>query len=236
LLAEAGSCRAWSAGQHAEFLKAAALPTITAILSVLVNVAVFFFLLYFVLTDGEKLTLLEHYALDNSEEGCFCGAGVMAERLGRSRETIECHRRRFLAFGLLAKHVHGLGKADSWYPTLPPLCVPSSLRLSADQVSLLADRLDLHLARLNGGRKRHTTARKSRAQLRTTVRHSGVPPSVPDTDERSTNRRTTVPPELPTVGQAGDAGEAGEVGTATPGIRGKDGRHNEDDVEARYGL
>src|SRR2546425_3026790 len=105
------------------------------------------------LTDGEKLTWLEHYALDNSEEGCFCGAGVMAERLGRSRETIECHRRRFLAFGLLAKHVHGLGTADSWYPTLPPLCVPTSLRLSADQVSLLADRLDLHLARLNGGRK-----------------------------------------------------------------------------------
>ena len=46
-----------------DFLKAAALPTITAILGVLVNVAVFFFLLYFVLTDGEKLLAFAHAAL-----------------------------------------------------------------------------------------------------------------------------------------------------------------------------
>src|SRR5438128_11938935 len=29
------------------------------------------------LTDAEKLSWLEHYALDNGPEGAFCGAGVM---------------------------------------------------------------------------------------------------------------------------------------------------------------
>ena len=46
-----------------DFLKSAALPTITALLGVLVNIAVFFFLLYFVLTDGEKLLAFVRAAL-----------------------------------------------------------------------------------------------------------------------------------------------------------------------------
>jgi predicted PurR-regulated permease PerM len=47
----------------ADLLKAAALPTITALLSVLVNIAVFFFLLYFVLTDGERMAAFVRAAL-----------------------------------------------------------------------------------------------------------------------------------------------------------------------------
>src|SRR2546425_866042 len=81
------------------------------------------------LTDAEKLSWLEHYALDNGPEGCFCGAGPMADRLGRSRDMVEAHRRRFVDLGLLVKIGHGLGKADSWYPTLPPTCVPPGRRL-----------------------------------------------------------------------------------------------------------
>jgi len=189
------------------------------------------------LTDAEKLTWLEHYGLDGAD-GCYCGAGVMAERLGRSREMIEVHRRRFLHLGLLVKAGRGPGLTESWFPTLPPTCVPSSERLSPDQLGLLADRLDLHLVRLKGGRRRHTTVRRSRAQLRTIERHSGAPPSPPNPAELSVNRRTTVTPESLTVGKVGEAGDVGEVGRSQDGIpvERETRRGRDDDVEARYGI
>ena len=145
------------------------------------------------LTDAEKLSWLEHYGLDNGADGCYCGAGVMAERLGRSREMIEVHRRRFVDLGLFVKIARESGRADSWYPVLPPQCVPTSKRLSVDQVALLADRLDWHIARLKGGRKRHTTVRQSRAQLSTVERHRGDNDQLPEERRRPYSRQVHIP-------------------------------------------
>src|ERR1700758_3341280 len=84
------------------------------------------------LTAAQKLTWIEHRALDNGPDGCFIGAGALAARLGCSRHTIEVHRRRFVAADLLIQHSQGPGFTDKWFPTLPPSCTPTTTRLSDD--------------------------------------------------------------------------------------------------------
>jgi len=172
------------------------------------------------LTPAEKLTWVEHYALDNGPDGCFVGAGGLAARLGFTRHTVEAHRRRFVDAGLLVKAGRGAGRTDSWFPTLPPQCTPSGPRLTTDHVALLADRLDLRLRTLKGsprrttmpteGRFAGTTMPNGRAQLGTTMYHSGIPPCPTNPAEPSTKRHTAVPTQPLTVGEAGEAGEAGE--------------------------
>src|SRR6266516_2652924 len=109
------------------------------------------------MTPAEKLSWVEHMVLDNGLDGCFAGAGQLAARLGCARHTVEIHRRRFIAADLLERRSQGPGFTDHWFPTLPPQCVPPSTRLSADFVARLADRLDLHLRRLNGRPERLPT-------------------------------------------------------------------------------
>ena len=186
------------------------------------------------LTPAEKLSWVEHRALDHETDGCYAGAGQLAARLGCSRHTVEIHRRRFIAADLLERRSAGPGLTDHWYPTLPPQCIPPSTRLSADMVARLADRLDLHLRRLKGRAERPptpadhegdpstttpSTPAPSRRDIGATICQSGTWPRQPNTREHPTKRQMTTPGEGLTDGDAGEAGDDGDDGTAKDSIR-----------------
>jgi len=188
------------------------------------------------MTPAEKLSWVEHMALDNGLDGCYAGAGQLAARLGCARHTIEIHRRRFIAADLLERRSQGPGFTDHWFPTLPPQCVPPSTRLSADMVARLADRLDLHLRRLKGTANRPatpadhegdpstmapSTPAQHEGEFGATMYQSSTWPRRPNTRESPTEWHTTRPANVLTAGEAGDAGEAGEAGTAKDGLRGE---------------
>lgn len=77
--------RAIAAGTTA--LQAAAIPTLTAVATIIVNIAVFFFLLYFVLTDGERFIGFIRHSMPLADARCnhlfaTVGARVRALFLG----------------------------------------------------------------------------------------------------------------------------------------------------------
>ncbi len=171
------------------------------------------------LTPAEKLSWVEHRALDHETDGCYAGAGQLAARLGCSRHTVEIHRRRFIAADLLERRSAGPGLTDHWYPTLPPQCTPPSTPLSAAMVARLADRLDLHLRRLKGRAERPptpadhegdpstttpSTPAPPRRDIGATICQSGTWPRQPNTREPPTKRQMTTPGEGLTDGEDGE--------------------------------
>lgn len=77
------------------------------------------------LSDIEKLVWLEDRGLDQGAMGCFAGAGVIADRLGRSRDTIERARRELVRLGLHETRLQPGRRTASWYARLPATAVPT---------------------------------------------------------------------------------------------------------------
>jgi len=98
-----------------------------------------------------KLQWREHFALGGGEQGCYAGAGVLAQRLGLSRDAIERGRRTLAELGLLRIEANGPGKSSSYFVTLPPDCEPATDRPSANQVAELAARLEAHIRGVRSG-------------------------------------------------------------------------------------
>jgi len=97
-----------------------------------------------------KLQWREHVALAG-EDGCYAGAGVLARRLGLSRDAVERGRRNLAELGLLRIVPGGPGRASTYFPTLPPGCEPSIDRPSPEEIARLAERLQVHIRHVRSG-------------------------------------------------------------------------------------
>jgi len=119
------------------------------------------------LTGIEKLVWCEDRGLDLGPAGCFLGAGPLADRLGRSRDTIERARRELVRLGLHKTRSRGVGTTASWYVMLPHDVMPSSpagaqaetWRPDPALVRRLADGLDGHVRAIRGPRREETGGR-----------------------------------------------------------------------------
>lgn len=87
-----------------EWLASAAIPTLTAILGVLVNVAVFFFLLYFVLTDGPRLATFVRRAMP-----------LPPDRAGALMRTIGGRVRALFLGTFLVSIIQGVAAGLGWW-------------------------------------------------------------------------------------------------------------------------
>ena len=101
------------------------------------------------LGDELKILWLEHVVLDRTE-GAYISAEHMAQRLGKSKDSIERGRRELLRVGLLQKGQRARGQTGTWYPVLPAACIPSARPTPAD-ISGLANRLDDHIRAIRSG-------------------------------------------------------------------------------------
>ncbi len=116
------------------------------------------------LSDIEKLVWCEDRGLDQGPAGCFAGAGVIADRLGRSRDTVERARRGLVHVELHQTQARARGSTASWYARLPVGAVPvvppgeasETWRPDPALVRRLADRLDAHLRAIRGARREET--------------------------------------------------------------------------------
>lgn len=105
------------------------------------------------LSSGAKLVWGEIHGLDKGPEGCYMGAGRLADRLGMGRDNVEEHRRDLESLGLLTSRSHPGRRTKSWYPTLPPDCIPPPTLQPKDLV-IFRDRLDTYVRKqrtANGG-------------------------------------------------------------------------------------
>ena len=179
------------------------------------------------LNAGQKLVWLELLELDQGgEEGAWLGAGGLAERLGfAARESIEQHRRDLCDLGLLASRQASGRRTASWYPTLPPECIPAGgrSRPEVDAIMRCARALDRHiLARANGAAQcasQATGTTEQPAQSATPVRASGGVGGAPSSPLSSACETRSFPPVSSEGGESGAAlaraedEEAGEPGT-----------------------
>lgn len=102
-----------------------------------------------VLPGDAKVLWEKHVYLDRDERGCRMSAGKMALLVGRSAESIEQFRRRFVRLGLLTRG-GGASRAAAWFVAFPGECLPRSVRPSPAEYAAAGDVLDVHLRRLGG--------------------------------------------------------------------------------------
>lgn len=102
------------------------------------------------LDSSLKLLWHEHLVL-NDGSGCFAGAGVLAQRLGLSRDAVERGRRELARLGLLTQIGHGRGHTSTWIPVLPPACTPRTVKPSVADLAVLAERLHQHIRAVRSG-------------------------------------------------------------------------------------
>jgi hypothetical protein len=102
------------------------------------------------LQDIDKIVWREIQQLDRGPEGCYAAPDRMASRVGCCRETVERSRRRLLKYGLLEKSPRKDRYTDSWFPALPPQCIPPK-NPRDERIFELAERLDEHIRTVDSG-------------------------------------------------------------------------------------
>ncbi len=137
------------------------------------------------LSAGLKLLWLEVYALDNGEQGCWAGPDTLAQRLGVQRATVEDRRRELVRSGVLESHMVPGQRTRSWYPTVPPDCIPTSSRPTMAEISNCAGRLDgvIRQARLSVRERTPLSpsfASANGARASTDKSETGVRPPTPE--------------------------------------------------------
>lgn len=90
-----------------------------------------------------KLLWGEMYGFDKGgAKGCYAGPRTLAERLGVQPGTVEDARRELVRVRLLAYQEVPRQRTRSWYPVVPPDCIPTSSRPTPADISSCAGRLD----------------------------------------------------------------------------------------------
>lgn len=165
-----------------------------------------------------KLLWRDHLTLD-AGQGCYAGAGVLAERLGVSRDTVERGRRDLERFGLLVIERRGQGLTSTYFATLPENCRPSSAMPKS--VSAETARLEDRIRTVRSGgtpAASHSSEVAAQPSSPNRTRAAGVAAPVRISGGMIAASLAAVPPPVDSANRAGTGGNGAASRAATPGV------------------
>ena len=140
------------------------------------------------LSVAQKWLWFAIWQLDRGEERAFISASLLARRKGVGITYVEQLRRELKALGLLGSGPRNGGAGVTWWPVLPPPCIPVGQKTTDQEVFALADRLDgfLRITKQGGAdepghtpvrQAAHSRARPPGTPGPASEAHPGLPPT-----------------------------------------------------------